>query len=52
MIDIDNATHEELLKEYDECQKLWGEYSCECFGFYIQALHKRIVELGGWTIKQ
>jgi hypothetical protein len=48
MIDIENATHQELLKEYEECEELWGKYSCDSFGYYISALHKRIVELGGW----
>jgi len=49
MIDIQNVTHQELLDEYEKCQQLWGRYSCDCFGFYISALGKRIVELGGWN---
>ncbi len=48
MIDIKEATHKELLEEYEESEKKWGKYSSDCFGFYISALHKRIVELGGW----
>jgi len=48
MIDIEKATKQELLQEYEKCQQLWGRYSCDCFGFYISALHNRIVELGGW----
>jgi hypothetical protein len=48
MIEIETATHSELLAEYEICQQLWGLYSCDCFGFYIDALHKAIVELGGW----
>ena len=48
MIDIENATKEELIAEYDKCNKDWGKYGCDCFGYYIQALHKRIIELGGW----
>lgn len=48
MIDIKNSTKEQLIQEYDKCQNEWGKYSSDCFGFYIQAIHKRIVELGGW----
>lgn len=48
MINIEESTHEELLDEYEKCQKDWGMYSCDSFGFYISALHKKIVELGGW----
>jgi hypothetical protein len=48
MIDILKSTKEELIKEYDHCEKLWGKYSSDCFGFYISALYKRICELGGW----
>lgn len=48
MIDIQTATKEELLKEYEQCEKDWGKWSCDSFGCYIKALHKRIVELGGW----
>ena len=47
MVDINNATHNELLEEYEEIQKLWSKYNCDCLGFYVNALHKRIVELGG-----
>lgn len=51
-IDIDNSSHEELLKEHYICTgDLWSKYSCDCLGFYIKALHKRIVELGGWPVK-
>lgn len=50
MIDIKNATHEELLTEYDICMDLWSNYSYDCFGFYISKLHDRITELGGWPI--
>jgi len=49
MIDIDTSTKEELIKEYNECEKAWGKFSSDCFGFYIQYLHRRIVELGGWN---
>jgi len=48
LIDIENSTHQELLDEWDKCEKLWGKYSSECFGFYINALHRKIVKLGGW----
>lgn len=51
MIDIGTATHEELLDEYEACEKDWGKYSCDCFGYYISALHKAIVEKGGWPTK-
>lgn len=52
LLDIKTATHKELLTEYEECEKSWGKYSCDCLGFYIQALHTRIVELGGWPIRK
>lgn len=48
MVDIEIATREELIVEYEKCEKDWEKYSCDCFGFYMKALHKRIVELGGW----
>ena len=48
MIDINNSTKEELLAEYEQCEQDWGMLSCDCFGYYIKDLHKRIVELGGW----
>jgi hypothetical protein len=48
MIDIQNSTKEELITEYNKCEKDWGKFSCDCFGFYIESIHKRIVELGGW----
>ncbi len=47
-IDIELSTKEELIAEYEECEKIWGKYSSDCFGYYIMALHKKIVELGGW----
>ena len=49
LINIETATYEELIDEYNRCEVLWSKYSCDCFGYYIQALHKRIVELGGWN---
>ena len=49
MLNVQDATKEELIKEYDEVSgDLWSKYSCDCLGFYLSALHKRIVELGGW----
>ena len=51
MIDIETATHKELLKEYDECEELWGMYSGDGFGHYMTALHKKIAEKGGWPVK-
>lgn len=50
--DIENATHEELLIEWRKCEILWGKYSCDCFGYYINQLHQKIVSLGGWHSKQ
>ena len=49
MIEIEKASKEELIQEYEKCQQDWGKYSSESFGHYITALHTRIVELGGWT---
>lgn len=49
MINIEKATKEDLIIEYEKCQKDWGKFSCDCYGYYIAALHKRIVELGGWS---
>jgi hypothetical protein len=49
MIDIENSTKEELLKEWNKVQQLWNKYSCESLGFYYTALHRRIVQLGGWA---
>ena len=51
LIDIETATHQELLDEYEKCQKDWGKNSCDGYGYYIDALHKKIVELGGWPAK-
>lgn len=51
MIDIETATHSELLDEYEQCEKDWAELSSDCFGFYISALHKEIVKHGGWPIR-
>lgn len=49
MIDIETATKEELIEEYQKCEKDWGKWSCDCFGYYIEALRKRISELGGFA---
>lgn len=51
MINIENASYQELLTEYEKCETLWGKYSCDCFGYYIMAIHSKIVELGGWPQK-
>lgn len=48
MIDIEKSTHQELLDEYEKCQNDWGKFSSDCFGFYINALHKEIIKRGGW----
>ena len=52
MIDIETATKKELLVEFEDMQDLWGKSSSDCFGFYITALHKAIVEKGGWPVKK
>ena len=52
MIDIEKSTKKELLDEYEKCQEEWGKLSCDCFGFYIKALHKKIVVMGGWPVKK
>ena len=49
MIDIETATKEELIKEYQQCEKDWGKWSCDSFGYYIEALRKKIMELGGFA---
>lgn len=48
LLNIETASHKELLKEYDSCMADWGKYSCDSLGYYINALHKQIVKLGGW----
>jgi len=48
MIDIENATHKELLEEWERCEELWEKYSCDCFGFYMNHLHTAITNKGGW----
>jgi hypothetical protein len=45
---IEKASYRELLESYEECEELWGKYSCDCLGFYMTALGNRIIELGGW----
>ena len=49
--DLSKVSYEELIEEWDKCQELWGKYSCDCFGFYIDALHKEITKRGGWPPK-
>lgn len=51
LLKIRTVSKKALLKEYKECEKLWGKYSCDSLGYYMTALHKRIVELGGWPTK-
>ena len=49
MIDIGKATKYELIIEYELVTgDTWSKYSCDCLGFYISAIHRKIVELGGW----
>lgn len=49
LLDIDNATLDELESEYAECEANWGKWSCECFGFYIEAIRCRIIKLKNQT---
>lgn len=51
IIDIENASHQELIDEHESCMQLWGKYSCDCFGYYIDALHREIVKRGGWILE-
>lgn len=46
--DLKNATDDELIEEEAECERLWGRYSCECFGFYISALRREILDRNIW----
>jgi hypothetical protein len=48
---IEKASYKKLLKEYKKCDKLWGKWSCDSFGYYITALHKEIVKRGGWPAR-
>jgi hypothetical protein len=51
IIDIQNSTKKEILAEYEECEKLWSRYSGDDLGYYMMTMHKRILELGGFTPK-
>jgi hypothetical protein len=51
LIDVKKATKKQLLKEYEICEKEWGKYSCDCFGFYMSAIHTEIVKRGGWPAR-
>lgn len=51
LIDIEKATKQELIEEYQKCQSDWGMFSSDCYGFYVDALHRKIVSIGGWDIK-
>jgi len=52
MIDIKTATHQELINEYHhQTTNVWGRHSSDSLGFYISALHKAIVALGGWVLE-
>lgn len=44
-------TYDWLLKEWQECDKLWSLFSCDCFGYYISALGSEISSRGGWPVK-
>jgi len=51
LIDIETSTKEQLIQEYENCEKLWGKYSSDCFGFYVEAIRKQIIKLGGFPTK-
>lgn len=45
LINIEKATHNELIDEYNiMAGDIWSKYSCDCLGFYVHALHKKISE--------
>ncbi|NJO89831.1 MAG: hypothetical protein HC831_13455 [Chloroflexia bacterium] len=46
--DISKVSNHDLLNEYEKCMAIWGKYSCDCFGYYISALHREITKRGGW----
>ena len=46
--DVRNATDDELIEEEIECQRVWGKFSCDCFGFYISALRREITDRNIW----
>jgi len=48
MNNIENATKEQLIVEYENCMKDWSKYSCDCFSFYIAKVHDKIISLGGF----
>lgn len=50
--DLTKVSYEDLITEWDKCEKLWGKYSCDSFGFYMDVLHKEISNRGGWPPKQ
>jgi len=51
MIDIEKASHQELINEFEACQRIWGLYSCDCFAYYINAVGRKIVDMGGWILE-
>lgn len=46
--DLENASDDELVRYQIECEKLWSRYSCDCFGFYVSALHREITKRDIW----
>jgi hypothetical protein len=44
-MNLKTATKEQLLREAEQCNQEWRKWSCDCLGYYIQALYKRIGEL-------
>lgn len=46
--DLEKATDDELALEQIRCEKLWSRFSCDCFGFYISALHREITKRNIW----
>lgn len=48
MIDIENATKQQLIDEYEKCLNDWNKFSCDCYGFYIGKIHSKIIDMGGF----
>lgn len=49
LLDIDNASLDELKEEYAKCEADWGKWSSDSFGFYIEALRRQISKLQNQT---
>lgn len=42
---LEKAKLWQLERELKKCKDLWGKYSCDSFGYYIEAIRKRITEI-------